>query len=249
LTDVLAMAHPAAFGRANRLKHLASELAAALEFPDQWQIEIAAMVSQLGCVTLPSDLADRAYRGIELSEREISLVERLPETSALLLSNIPRMEAVRDIVAYQDKHFNGHGVPRDRVWGEDIPLGARLLKIVGDFDSLQGRGYADGDAIAVMRERQGWYDPAVLGPFAVLRHADVSTQQVRDLPLLAVEAGMVFMHDVMSDNGTLLISRGVTMTPALAERVHYLPREMRVSGPVRVTDPGPPALLRLRISA
>ena len=77
-----------------------NNLAAAMELPDQWQIDIAAMVSQLGCVTLPSDVADRAYRGSGLSEREQELVDRLPETSARLLENIPRMESVARIVAW-----------------------------------------------------------------------------------------------------------------------------------------------------
>jgi response regulator RpfG family c-di-GMP phosphodiesterase len=242
LTEVLAMAHPAAFGRATRLKSLASELAVELDVPDRWQIEIAAMVSQLGCVTLPGVLADRAYRGSALDEREQELVDRLPETSARLLANIPRMDSVARIVAYQDKRYNGQGVPRDRVSGDDIPFGARILKVVGDFDLLEGRGFAGADALAYMRERHGWYDASILNVFIRLRHATGALKRTLDLPLAAVETGMVFVHDVVSDSGTLLIARGITMTPTLAERVQYLPINMRVSGRVRVRDPRPPRI-------
>lgn len=239
LTDVLAMAHPAAFGRATRLKQLSGELAAELAIADRWQLEIAAMISQIGCVTLPSDLVIRAFNGAALNESEQVLIDRVPETSARLLDSIPRMETVRQIVAYQDKRFNGQGVPRDRVSGEDIPLGSRILKVVGDFDILQGRGFGDGDACALMRERHGWYAPTLLEAFARLRHAVAGSQRTLDLPLPAVEVGMIFLHDVMSDAGTLLIARGVTMTPALSERVLYLPNRIRVSGLVRVIDPLP----------
>jgi len=47
LTDLLALTCPAAFGRATRLKRYASDLAAALQVEDQWQIEVAAMLSQI----------------------------------------------------------------------------------------------------------------------------------------------------------------------------------------------------------
>ena len=47
LTDLLAIAQPASFGRASRLKRLVERLAVELGVPDRWQVEIAALRSQV----------------------------------------------------------------------------------------------------------------------------------------------------------------------------------------------------------
>jgi len=46
------------------------------------------------------------------------------------------MEEVAEIVAYEQKHFNGEEIPEDSIQGENISLGTRILKIIIDFDSL-----------------------------------------------------------------------------------------------------------------
>lgn len=237
LTDILSLIHPAAFGRATRAKQHIGDLAQRMGVSDQWQIEIAAMVSQLGCVTLPPDVAAKVYYGMALSDAEQVMVAGLPETAASLIQNIPRMEPVREIVAYQAKHFDGAGIPADQVSGESIPLGARMLKVVLDFDVLRTEGRSTDNAFATLRSRAGYYDPSVLQAFWDAVGGVQPAQEVLEVPLGAVQPGMVFVEDVITDAGLLLIARGIEMTDALAERVRYLPGAMRVNRPVRVSVP------------
>ncbi len=74
LTEILAMTSPRAFGRAQRLRHVARRLAEAVGHPAPWQVELAAMLAQLGAVTLPQDLLDRADAGTELRDDERHLL-------------------------------------------------------------------------------------------------------------------------------------------------------------------------------
>src|ERR1700733_7053913 len=53
LIDILAITNPVAFGRATRVKRLASELAAAMGTTGFWQLEAAAMLSQIRYILLP----------------------------------------------------------------------------------------------------------------------------------------------------------------------------------------------------
>ncbi len=53
LMDVLALTNAIAFGRATRIRQIVSELCDTLDVPQRWQVEVAAMVSQLGAITLP----------------------------------------------------------------------------------------------------------------------------------------------------------------------------------------------------
>ena len=180
LTDVLALANPAGFGRATRVKQTVEALGARLEAPDRWQVEVAAMLSQIGCVTLPPELAEKLYHGKALTSAEQTMGARLPAVTDQLLSHIPRLDTVRLILRYQETHFDGEGAPPDRAPGEQIPLGARLLKIALDFDILEAQGTEPGPALDCLRDRTGWYDPDVLDAFVALRDDLPSGAEVRE---------------------------------------------------------------------
>ena len=70
LSDVLALANPAAFGRSASVRKYAQRLASALEVEDMWEVEVAAMLAQLGAVTLPPETAEKVYSGAKLTTRE-----------------------------------------------------------------------------------------------------------------------------------------------------------------------------------
>ncbi|HEY0748972.1 MAG TPA: response regulator, partial [Steroidobacteraceae bacterium] len=70
LVDVLAITNPAAFGRSTRVKRLAAGLAAALGHKGFWQLEAAAMLSQIGYVSLPVELVEKLYYGKRLTPEE-----------------------------------------------------------------------------------------------------------------------------------------------------------------------------------
>ena len=52
LTEILALVNPAAFSRASRVHHTVQHLVQQLGLRDAWRYEIAAMLSQIGCVAL-----------------------------------------------------------------------------------------------------------------------------------------------------------------------------------------------------
>src|SRR5579864_4510396 len=54
LTQVLSLVNPAAFGRAERARRYIHHVVSAMKLGNPWQYEVAAMMSQLSCVTLPA---------------------------------------------------------------------------------------------------------------------------------------------------------------------------------------------------
>ncbi|MBI6546803.1 MAG: two-component system response regulator, partial [Cyanobacteria bacterium NC_groundwater_1444_Ag_S-0.65um_54_12] len=221
------------FGRAMRLKEYACELANELKINPSWQIEVAAMLSQIGCVALPPPTSEKFYYGQPLSKDEQLMVDRLPELAEQLLGNIPRLEEVRAIVFNQNKRYDGMGHPANGLRAEDIPLGARIIKIVIDYDLLEARGHSPEMALDTMRGRSGCYDVRLLEAFGVLRGSKTQRFEIKDLPLAAVRVGMVFVEDVRTVMGTLLVPRGYEVTPSLVERIRNLATGS-VREPVRV---------------
>ncbi len=63
LTEVLSLVNPAAFSRAERARRYVHHVVTAMKLGNPWQYEVAAMMSQLGCVTLPPETIDAVYRG------------------------------------------------------------------------------------------------------------------------------------------------------------------------------------------
>ena len=226
LTEVLSLASPLAFGRAVRLKRLAGQLCDRLEVDVRWHIEAAAQLSQIGCITLPADLVENLYFGKALTPAEQALAERLPAMADQLLGNVPRLEPVREILTLQARRFDG---------GAELPLGARLLRLLVDYDRLEASGATAAVALGILAQRAGTYDPALLEHLRAV--VGTRTEDVRELALPALRPGMVFADDVRSRTNTLLVARGQTVTQGLIERMKNLPPG-QVKEPIRVLVEG-----------
>jgi response regulator RpfG family c-di-GMP phosphodiesterase len=240
LTDVLALVNPVAFGRAIRARKMIGELATLEKVSDPWQAEIAAMLAQIGWVTLPAETTRKLYYGAALEPGEQAIVDNLPTLTEQLLANIPRFEPVREILRYQDKHYDGQGPPHNTVRGDAIPWGARALKAVLDFDVLESQGYSMQVALDTMRVRTGCYDPAVLKAMARLQGDRPRDATVIKLPLPAVQPGMIFAEDVKTRSGVLLIARGQEVTASLVVRIKNLALNSKINDCVSVILCRPP---------
>ena len=221
LTEILSLTNPLAFGRAMRLKQHAADLVASLGEPLSWQLEVAAMLSQIGCVTLPAVTNEKLYYGKPLNSDEIELTQRLPALSLQLLESIPRLEAVRAILQAQSHNFDGSGSAHSAVHGDAIPLGARVLKLVIDYDTLEASGTDSAVAIGTLQGRKGRYDPKLLDALARAK-TKAALQGLSELVLGAVRPGMFLAQDVMSTTGLLLVARGHEVTPGLLYRLRNL---------------------------
>ena len=215
LTDVLALANPVAFGRAARIKQHVIELAEKLEIRDRWHIEVAAMLSQIGCITLPAETVEKFFYGQQLDSEERAMVQRLPNIAVQLLGNIPRLEPVLEILAAQTSPWTGTGTPIHV--GEPVPLGVRLLQIASDFDALETRGLSRQIALRRMQEEKDCYDPEILAAFFDLQRESKKSSEVRKIPLRAVRVGMIFTEDILRKDGALLITRGYEVTAGFVQ--------------------------------
>ncbi len=232
LVDVLALTSPAEFGRATRVKQTVTALADALGMEARWQVEVAAMLSQLGYVSLPPEVARKLREGQPLADAEAKIVERAPEITERLLANIPRIEAVRAMLA----RFSGTPLPQDltALGANDlVRRGAQMLRVATDFDILSSQGTAPPEAIAVMRGRGEAYDRVVLEALAEFQGSDIAVGRMRELPLTALGVGMVLAEDVYLTTGTLLAARGYEITLGFVERARNFSPGM-VKEPVRV---------------
>jgi response regulator RpfG family c-di-GMP phosphodiesterase len=236
LTEVLELANPLAFGRASRARRLVRQLAEALGAADVWRLEIACMLSQVGCVAVPEAVLTRVYRGGDVGPRELELFEAHPGVAHGLIRKIPRLEEVAEIVAYQEKRFDGQGPPADGRAGADLPLGARVLKVALDFDNLQTRGHGGTEALEHLRYREGWYDPTVLDALGCVLGAE-TPRVVQSLSVCQLRCQMVLDEDLCRTDGVPLVCRGQEITEPLLQRLLSFAAGRSLREPVRVLVP------------
>ena len=237
LLETLSLANPSAFARAMRITAVLSQVLDALEIADRWTVEVAAVLSQVGAVTLPPLVADKLHHGEDLNAAERQMVDKLPELAERLLAPIPRLEPVRDIIRWQSRRHDG----RMRVpgpGGDAIPLGARLLHICVDFDTHLARGVRPAAAVDALRARRGEYDPALVEVLAACRVAS-SDDAAAPVEVHACDlvAGMVLASDVLTVDGVLLVAAGQQISVSLLQRIRNFADNVGLVEPMVVTSP------------
>ncbi len=241
LTELLSLANPQAFGRANRIKQNAVKLATKINLASTWQIEISAMLSHIGYLTLPQEMVNKIYAGEALNEEENNRMARLPDINENLLLNIPRLEDVRSILMNQGKNFDGTGYPDNGLIGESIPIGSRILKIVTDFDSLELNNDSLPEKIKVMNLRNGNYDSKLLEAFCEILGTEKNEVEIRHLPISLLKTGMRFAQDIQTPSGVLIVPSGYELTDALLQRIKNYP-EGNIKEPLAMIIAKPQAL-------
>jgi len=233
LSDVLSLTNPTAFSHASRVRRLVRKLCDELKVDNAWQYEIAAMLSQIGCVTVPPDTLDRVYHGDVLRPEEVQMLEAHPRVGCDLVANIPRLEGVAEIIGYQQKRFDGSGIPSDSVAGRDIPLGARILKVALDYEELKWSGLTDINASIELRGRAGWHDPEVLEVLRKISGPE-SPVEIQEVQIKDLTTNMTLAEDVATVEGALLVAKGQEVTASLCQRLKNFARRRSLTEPIRV---------------
>lgn len=236
LSEVLALANPAAFGRASRVHRFVRQLCKELKLERGWLIEIAALLSQIGCVALPEETLTKVYKRKELSPVEQQTYDRHPQIAKALLEHIPRLEGVAEIIAHQNDLYSSPLDDPGKRRDSDACLESSVLKLALDWDELLASGMNDELAIAEINDRRGWYDPrvlAVLGKLVSVSEVHV----VKRVELAELKEGMILADDVRSINGTLLCTKGQQVTRSMLACLRNYVINVGVQLPIKVFVP------------
>jgi len=210
LVDILAMTNPVAFGRATRLRRLSVDMAGALEIKGFWQLEAAAMLSQIGFISLPIELVEKLYYGKRLTPEEKTLAEGAPQVAQNLLGRIPRLEPVLEILSAMRKG----GVTADPT----LKQGAAILRLLLEYDAEVVQGHPIELAIQKLRAQPDRHDAKMINALESLVGAAVAPQELCEMTVDRVRPGMVFVDDLYTHVGTLLVPKGFEVTEAFLER-------------------------------
>jgi response regulator RpfG family c-di-GMP phosphodiesterase len=235
LTEVLSLVSPAAFSRAARARRYVHHIVTRLSLGNPWKFEVAAMMSQLGCVAIDPEIVEGVYCGRKLSPEEQARYDTHPMIAHDLLSKIPRMEPIAWIIAHQSKPTTVDGDISDREH-TDMRLGADLLQVVLAFDSLLHKGLSRTEAASRLSRQGRDLDPRIFEALVELE-PEVADKQIRSLPISQLVPGMIIEQEIRSRTRSLLVASGQEVTLPLLLKLQSLLEAKAIDDSVHVSSP------------
>ena len=231
LSDLAHLTSPTLTARSGALRSMVMHMAAQMHLPDVWQYELAAMLCLIGCITLPSEAFEHAYVGGNPSAEEERMYRAHPEVGCQLLSRIPRLENVAEMIRLQQAE-TAHWASNDTAEN-----GARMLKTAQELDRRTLRGVPFQTACDQLRSASAKYPILLVDAMKDYSPSRVHFE-VKRLGAQQLLAGMILEDDVVTEEGSMIvISKGTTLTVTLIERVRNFARTRGICEPIQVRAP------------
>jgi len=232
LTEVLSLVNPAAFSRAERARRYIHHVVTAMQLGNPWQYEVAAMLSQLGCVTLAPETIDAVYQGQALSENEQGQYDAHPAVAASLLQKIPRLEPIAWMIAHQNRPVT----ESETTEAGEMRRGAEILRMTLAYEQAIHRGASRTEAAHLLSRQNRNFSPEFFQALASL-DPNAENSEIRKCAIEDLTPGLIIQQEVRSVAGTLLVSKGQEVTPAVIWKLKNFQARRAIANDVTVSLP------------
>jgi hypothetical protein len=202
------------------MRHLVSKFG----FASPWRFEAAAMLSQLGCVTLEPEVVQAAYVGAELSSEDKVRFDGHPKVARDLLVSIPRLEPIAWMINQQfSKEICQDAPPVPALPADALVFGAKALRLCVAFDNLRMRGMSEHDAITHLRHRGHEFGLELVEALADMK-PESTRMEIRKVSASKLSPGMILQQEIRNKTGMLVVAKGQEITHALLIKLENFSR-------------------------
>ena len=233
LTEVMGLTTPIAFNRANALKAYVKHMCQRLGIEDTWQYELAASLSQLGCIALPPEVLDKLYTGLDLLAEEKVMLDDHPNTGKRLLEQIPRLELVAQMICRQKKPEAWKEADAAQTAPEQVALGSNMLAVALAVDDLVLGGAKCDEAARSLLKSRSKLNATLLEAMCEFS-GYAAPEIVRSLMLKELTLIMIPDEDIVTKTGNTVVPKGQELTRAILERLHNFSKGVGIAEPIRV---------------
>jgi ActR/RegA family two-component response regulator len=233
LTEVLSLVSPAAFSRAARVRRYVQHVVAKLALHNPWKYEVAAMMSQLGCVTVDPHTLETVYSGQDLSPEEEARYGTHPLVAQDLLKSIPRMESIAWMIAHQFEPLPSDWDMGDREMAE-MRQGAQILRSAIIFDGFLRKRQSRTEAAHFLTHRIAGLDPKIIEALMELE-PEISGQGTREMGIGDLKTGWVLQAEIRTTEGALIAAKGQEVTAPLLIKLQSFWKKKAIPDSVSVS--------------
>lgn len=233
-TNLIEMRLGAVTGHYRRVADLARNLAteAGMEVSEAQNVMLAGLLVDIGKLSLPDGLLSIPYEQVAPLDRP--KYEKYPIMGEATLMALDNLHDAAKLIRHHAENYNGSGFPA-RLKGEAIPLGARILALANDYESL-----IDGSLLHkrltvgeakdyIMRNRGKRYDPNLVD----LLYPRLSVTDIKNrkddcyfTTPKQLKPGMIVGQDFVLENGLVLFAKGQTLNEKLITKIQELETQM-----------------------
>ena len=214
-------------GHSRRVAEQARMLAQKMGLPPQESeaVLFAGLLHDIGKIGLSDQLINKPFQSLTPAERE--KVALHPVIGQALLMSMEYLQGAAQLIRCHHERYDGQGFP-DKLRSESIPLGARILSVVNDFDALQrgallsARYSPEKSQDFLVENKRKRYDPDVVDAFLeMLGNSVFKNDSVEEVVMRSdeLEEGMVLSRDLQTRDDVLLLSGGYILDKKLIEKI------------------------------
>ena len=196
-----------------------------LKKEEQEDIYFAALLHDIGVIGMPDELVVKPYASLSRDER--LRYEQHPVRAQRVLMAMEALNNAGVIIRAHHERYDGKGYP-DKLFGDRIPVGARVLAVANDFDSLIIGMLLDtplsrAEAREYLEENKGSrYDAAIVDIYQqILDEMPDNAPIGGEVRLFAkdLRAGMVLSKDLVNSEGLLLLTKDHVLSESMIKKI------------------------------
>ena len=203
LAQSLSTVKPLFFGRAQRVRRIANELAEMIKLEDAWRVDIASIFSQLAYISLPESVSEGVYYKKDLTSSVKEMVRKFPDDTQKLIEKIPGLEEVGEIL---EKLVIQHRFETED--GSGIRKSASILRVALDFDYYEEQGHDRSLIVQTLKSRKEEYDPEITECLSQLLVVAEQKYRLEEILIRKLEIGMRLAQELRLSDGLLVASSG-----------------------------------------
>lgn len=214
ITSLLSAANPLFFGRAQRVKTLAIEVARELKIDHGWRLQVAADFCYLGYLTLPQDSQQNVYDGGELTPEMQKVIVSFPTFVSNLLKDIPRLHRIRKIIEFIQADFEDNT-------GEfhDERRIASIIRLAQEYDQYETKGCSKGEIFENLRPLETIFLPGSLDALANTRELHGGFMEASKVSPANLKPGMRLIEELVLSDGQMLAPSGAMVSLSFMQMV------------------------------
>jgi putative two-component system response regulator len=163
--------HSRADGHSDRLAEHAMQLGESLGLSarDLQELRLGCLLHDIGKVAVPGKILLKPAR---LNPEETEIVRQHPVTGEKICAPLKCLRPILPLIRHHHERMDGSGYP-DGLYGEEIPLKARILQVADVYDALTNdRPYREAvsseEALEILHRQamHGWLDASLVWRFS-----------------------------------------------------------------------------------